>query len=164
MPSDQFFEELRNENEQLQKQLDELEYLIQIKEEELDLLRNESANLSELKSKLQMNLHEFEQMQLHILENKKKAEGAVKREAGLEEELFQSVKVETEYYKIRDELKSTKTALEDIHHQMSEAVVLYKQVADLKSKIAELESNLEIAELDKQFLKEELDEIKNSTS
>jgi chromosome segregation ATPase len=164
MSSDQFFDELKNENDQLQKQLDELEYLIQIKEEELELLRKESENLSELKSKIQMNLYEFEQMQLHILEHQKKAVGAIKRETMLEEELFQNIKIETEYYKIKEDLNSTKTALEDINHQMSEAVLLYKQVADLKSKITELESNLEIAELDKQFLKEEIDEIKNARS
>ena len=82
----------------------------------------------------------------------------------LEEELFQNIKIETEYYKIKEDLNSTKTALEDINNQMSEAILLYKQVADLKSKITELESNLEIAELDKQFLKEEIDEIKNARS
>lgn len=164
MSSSQFFDALKNENDQLQKQLDELEYLIQIKEEELELLRKESQNLSELQSKIQMNLYEFEQMQLHILEHQKKAEGAIKREVMLEEELFQNIKIETEYYKIKEDLNSTKTALEDINNQMSEAILLYKQVADLKSKITELESNLEIAELDKQFLKEEIDEIKNARS
>ena len=71
MSSSQFFDALKNENDQLQKQLDELEYLIQIKEEELELLRKESQNLSELQSKIQMNLYEFEQMQLHILEHQK---------------------------------------------------------------------------------------------
>lgn len=43
---------------------------------------------------------------------------------------------------------------------MAEAVALYKEIENLKSKIAELESNLEIASLDNQFLKEELDKFR----
>jgi predicted nuclease with TOPRIM domain len=74
--------------------------------------------------------------------------------------MFQSIQMEREYYEIRDQFNSTKTALADINNQMAEAVALYKEIKDLKSKIAELESNLEIASLDNQFLKEELDKFR----
>jgi hypothetical protein len=56
---------------------------------------------------------------------------------------------------IRD---SNNIALEDTNDQLNQAVALYKKVKDLQSKVAELESTLEIAQLNNHFLKEELEQ------
>jgi hypothetical protein len=45
--------------------------------------------------------------------------------------------------------------LEDVSEQFAEASALFREVATLKSTIAELESKLEIESLDNQFLREE---------
>ena len=79
----------------------------------------------------------------------------------MEAELMQSFQLEKEYYEIREQYNSTKLALADINNQVAEASALYKEVADLKRKVAELESNLEIASLDNEFLKEELDKFRS---
>ena len=45
--------------------------------------------------------------------------------------------------------------------ELKEAVELYHEISDLQKKNTELESALEIANLDNQFLKEELEELRN---
>ena len=158
-----FINELKIENEELQFQLKDLEYLIQLKEEELADLKKTSQNIIELQSKLDQNLYQFEQMQNFIGNQQQQAEGALRREASMEEEMIDSMKAEKSYYEIREEFKSNKLALNDLNQQMNEAVALYHQITDLKNKITSLQSDLEISNLDNKFLKEELFNYKNQT-
>jgi hypothetical protein len=103
----------------------------------------------------------MEQFQLLVQEERKKNIGAAKRENALEEELIQSITIEKEYYTINEQLKSTLIELEDTNNQLTDAVGLYKKLKDMKKRITELESNLEILQLDNQFLKEELEQLKS---
>lgn len=164
MQNEDFIQELKNENEELQYQLKDLEYLIQLKEEELDDLKKASQQVSSLQSKIDQNLYQFEQMQLFINEEQQKLQGALKREASIEQELIDGIATEKSYYEIKEEFNSTKTALQDINEQMNEAATIYQQLVLMKKKVAELESNLEIANLDNQFLKEELDKLRPNHS
>ncbi len=157
MISDNQIQQLKSENELLQIQLLDVNEMIKVREEELDLLRKTAAHAVLLQSQLDLNLGEFEQMQLHIHKEKRVAESALKREATLEEEVFQSIRMETAFYNMQDEFASTKAALADINNELAQSASLYRQVADLKARIAELESNLEIAALENTFMKEELD-------
>ena len=88
MQNEDFIQELKNENEELQYQLKDLEYLIQLKEEELDDLKKASQQVSSLQSKIDQNLYQFEQMQLFINEEQQKLQGALNREASIEQELI----------------------------------------------------------------------------
>ena len=164
MQNEDFIQELKNENEELQYQLKDLEYLIQLKEEELDDLKKASQQVSSLQSKIDQNLYQFEQMQLFINEEQQKLQGALKREASIEQELIDGIATEKSYYEIKEEFNSTKAALQDINEQMNEAATIYQQLVLMKKKVAELESNLEIANLDNQFLKEELDKLRPNHS
>ncbi len=164
MLREDFIKELKIENEALQFQLKDLEYLIQLKEEELADLKKASENIIELQSKLDQNLYQFEQMQNHIGHQQQQAEGALRREASMEQEMIDSIKIEQSYYEIRDEFNSNKLALNDLNQQMNEAVALYHQITDLKKKITSLQSDVEISNLDNRFLKEELIKYKNQTS
>ncbi len=163
MLREDFINELKIENEELQFQLKDLEYLIQLKEEELADLKKTSQNIIELQSKLDQNLYQFEQMQNFIGNQQQQAEGALRREASMEEEMIDSMKAEKSYYEIREEFKSNKLALNDLNQQMNEVVALYHQITDLKNKITSLQSDLEISNLDNKFLKEELFNYKNQT-
>ena len=91
-------------------------------------------------------------------------QGALKREASIEQELIDGIATEKSYYEIKEEFNSTKAALQDINEQMNEAATIYQQLVLMKKKVAELESNLEIANLDNQFLKEELDKLRPNHS
>src|SRR5437868_12402424 len=99
---------LKSENELLQLQLQDVNYMIRVREEELEILRQKAQQTIELKSRLDTNLYELEQMQNHIGELQQKTEGAKKREAGLEEEMMQSISIEKEFYDIRDQFSSAK--------------------------------------------------------
>lgn len=164
MQHEDYIKNLKQENEDLQFQLKDLEYLIQLKEEELADLKKASQHLAELQSKIDQNLYQFEQMQLHISDEQHKLMGALKREASMEQELIDAIEIEKSYYEIKEEFDSTKTALHDINEQMNEAASIYQQLVTFKKKVAELESNLEIVKLDNQFLKEELSQIKKPNS
>jgi len=162
MQNDNLISLLQKENEQLQFELNDLEYLINLREEELLMLKNKVASITELQSRYDQQLYHMEQMQQFVKEAQQKNIGAVKREIAMEEELIQSIAIEKEYYSLHEQLKSSMIALEDTNNQLSDAVGKNKKVKDMKYKIAALESSLEIAQLDNQFLKEELEEIKTA--
>ncbi len=159
--SEDFYQQLKKENEELHKELVDLNYLIQLREEELAEMKNASKHIAEMHSKINLNLYEFEQMQNFIETEQRKIEGAKRREENLEQEILDSIKIEKSYYEIREEFDSNKIALNDLNNQLKEALNIYKEVTILKSKISELESSLEIALLDNHFLKDDLAE-KNS--
>ncbi len=160
MIPDNLLQQLKSENELLQIQLQDVNEMIQVREEELQILRNTAAHAVLLQSRLDMNLDEFYQLQDHIGNQQQDAEGSAKREASLEEELMQSISMETEFYNIKDQFESTKAALMDVQSEMDTVASLYKQIAGLTTRVAELESSQEIAALENGFLKEELDELK----
>ena len=160
MLSDNLLQHLKSENELLQIQLQDVNDMIRVREEELDILRKTASHAVELQSRLDINLDEFYQMQDHIGDQQDYAEGAAKREASLENELLQSIQMETEFYNIRDELASNKAALSDINNEMDKVPSMYKEIAILKTRVAELESRVEIADLETGFLKEELEKYR----
>ena len=160
MISENFITELKNENQALQLQLQDLEYMIQMREDELVYLKKAADSVAELQSRFDHNLYEFEQMQNRIGDQQQKAEGAARREIALEDELIQTIQTETAYYELRDQFKSSKAAFDDINSQLEDMSLLYRELADLKSKVTELESNLEIVNLDNQFLKEDLEKYR----
>lgn len=162
--SDELLQRLKKENEELQFELKDLQYLIEVKEEELASLQSAAKQISELQSKLDIKLYEIEQIQQHLDDAQQKSAGALQRENALEEELIQNVAIEKSYYEIKDKYTTTKSALEDVYREMDEAGQLYKEVAQLNKRLAELESSLEIALLDNQFLKEELQQYRQKLS
>jgi hypothetical protein len=153
-------DELINNNKRLQSELNDLEYLIYLREEELAILKNTASKVTELQSKLDHNLYEYEQMQNIIAEHQHAALGAKKRELGMEEEMLQSIEAENTYYTIKHEYESAQIMIDDLNAQLNEAVSLYKQIVDLRKNLSEVKSSLEIATLDNQFLREELTLLK----
>ncbi|MEO6668559.1 MAG: hypothetical protein ABIN36_03715 [Ferruginibacter sp.] len=160
MLSDNLLQQLKSENELLQIQLQDVNDMIRVREEELEILRRTAAHAVELQSRLDINLDEFYQMQDHIGNQQDYQEGAARREASLENELLQSIQMETELYNIRDELASSKAALADINNEIEIIPSMYKELAVLKTQVAELVSKLEIADLENGFLKEEVEKFR----
>ncbi len=160
MLSEQLLQQLASENELLQVQLQDLNYMIEAREEELLLLRKAAANGVRLQSKLDANLFEIEQLQSLMEESQQQANSAMRREANMEDEMMMSLQMEKDFYQMKDQFSSTQIALEDVNLQMREAVAMYQEVSDLRKKIVELESQLEIAQIDNTYLKEELEETR----
>ena len=150
---------LQRENALLQVQLNDINEIINIREEELELLRKKAAQTALLQSTLEGNLEQISQMQLLIGEQQQKFAGSVKRELSMENEIMQSIEIEKEFYTIKEKFESSKAALKDLEAELSETAVMYRQLSESNSRIAELESSLEIALMENGFLKEDLNKL-----
>lgn len=164
MSSPQFTEDLKKENQHLLKEIAELNYLLELKEEELNDYKQSNDNISTLKSKLEDQLYAFEQMQQHLDSQQRKTEGLSKREAALEEEIIGSVSMEQSYYELLNELSSVKAALADANDKLEEIPLLYKECSTLKSRIAALESDLGFSLSNQRMLKAALEKCNRSSN
>ncbi len=151
---------LRSENELLQIQLNDVNYMIQVREEELDLLRERAKEAAAMQSKLDNNLNEFDQMQRSIGDVQQKSSGTFERLEEMENELYASVKEQIKYAESLKEFNSLEANLLDTNNELQEAAAVYRKMAEMKTKLASSQSNLEIATMEIESLKAELDEVK----
>ena len=162
MLSEEQIRKLKSENEFLQIQLQDINEMIAIREEELDILRRKAQEAVETGSKLEGAYEELSYMQNVIGKHQQKAEGAERREASMEDEIIESIRMEKEYYEIKKQFTSTNAALSDLNTQLHDAVTIYKQLADANRRIAELESKLDINEEEKDLLNYELAKLRRN--
>ncbi len=160
MVSPDTLKKLMSENEFLQVQLQDVNEMIAIREEELGILREKAKKAVETNSQLESVYEEITYMQNLIGKHQQKAEGAVSREMSMEDEMLESMRLEKEYYNIRDQYQSASTALNDIKIQLGEASLIYKQLHDANKKIAELESKLDISSEENELLQYEIQKLK----
>ncbi len=160
MVSPEVLKKLMSENEFLQLQLQDVNEMIAIREEELGILREKAKKAIEMKSQLESVYEEISYMQNLIGKQQQKAEGAASRELSMEDEMLESMRLEKEYYNIRDQYQSSTTALNDIKLQLGEASLLYKQLHDAHKKIGELESKLDISSEENELLQYEIIKLK----
>ncbi|RYG51097.1 MAG: hypothetical protein EOO01_09220 [Chitinophagaceae bacterium] len=151
---------LISDNELLQVQLADVNEVLAIREEELELLRARSGKMVELQSTLDNNLEEFSYMQHVIGKHQVNAEKASRREAEMEKELLEGIRMEKEYYSIRDKYNSTSTALLDVNQQLSEIPLMNRDLEVANRKISELESRLDILQEEKELLQYEVSKLK----
>lgn len=159
MSNDQV-QELRSENELLRIQLNDLNELISIREEELGILRRKAGKAAEYQSKLENTLLEMDYLQSELGRQLQETAGAGRRATAYEEEILEGIRMEKEFYSIRDKYNSLQAELADLQQEASSIRNLNQQISTLKTRVAELESALELIELDKGFLKEELDALR----
>ena len=151
---------LRSENELLQLQLDDVNMMIQVREEELDLLRVRAREAAAMQSRLDNNLNEFEQMQNSLGNVQQKNSGKELRLEEMENELYESVKEQLRYAETLKDFNSMEANLVDTNNELEEATAVYKKMAAMKIVLAEAQSNYEIAMMEITSLKEELEEAK----
>ena len=152
-------QQLKSENGLLQIQLQDITEMINIREEELDILRKKAAHTVLLQSTLDNNLEEISQMQLMIGEQQQKFAGAEKREAAMENEIVQSLEIEKEFYTIKNKYQSARAAITDLDNELAETSSMYRQLATSIARVAELESSLEMTLLENQYLKGQLEKF-----
>lgn len=151
---------LRSENELLQIQLDDVNQMIQIREEELELLRNRAREAAAMQSQLDQNLTEFEQMQLRLGKCQQKNSGQSERLEALENELYQSIKEQLDAAETVKHFNSMEANLIDTSNELQETAAVYEQLVSIKKTAAAVQSELEIAYMEINSLKEELAEAK----
>lgn len=151
---------LRSENELLRLQLEDVNQMISVREEELELLQLKAQEAKALKSRMDANLLEIEQMQNHLGHCQQTNEGKDELMAQLEEDLYQSVK---EQQKSREQLKefaSVQANLLDTTRELDEAASVYKKLQQAKAQLAAAQSELEMARLEISNLAEQLSEAR----
>ncbi|MEO6489217.1 MAG: hypothetical protein ABIO04_04680 [Ferruginibacter sp.] len=148
-------QQLKSENELLRIQLQDITEMINIRDEEVGILRKKAAYSVLLQSTLEGNLEEITQMQNNIGEQQRLAAGAAKREMAMEEEIIQSIEMEKDFYTIREKYESSKAAVRDLDNELADTSIMYKQLAGSISRVAELESQLELAQLEIEHLKQQ---------
>ena len=153
-------QKLASENEYLQVQLKDLNEFIEVREEELQLLRDKARQGIEMQSRLENTLNEISQLQNFIGQKQMEVEGASRREASMEEEVIQSLEIEKEYYSLKEKLQSSNTALHDTQEELKATTELYKQLSQARAKVAELQSQLEIQVEETELLKYENGKLK----
>ncbi len=159
MLSEDEIQQLKSENELLRLQLQDITEMINIREEEIHILRQKAAFGVELQSTLDGNLEEITQMQQFIGEQQRKVAGAAKREAAMENEIIQSLEMEKEFYTIREKYESAKAAITDLDNELADSTTMYRQLSASISRVAELESSLEMVMLENKNLKEKIDKL-----
>ena len=159
MLSNDEIQQLKSENELLQIQLQDITEMINIREEELTILRKKAAYTVLLQSTLDGNLEEISQMQHFIGNQQQKIAGAAKREVAMENEIIQSLDMEKEFYTIKDKYESARAAITDLDNELAETTSMYRQLAASIARVAMLESSLEIALMENDHLTEKLEKL-----
>jgi len=154
------FEILKSDNELLQLQLEDVNQMIQVREEELNLLRNRAKEAAAMQSQLDQNLDEFEQMQLHLGKCQQKNSGQSGRLEDLENELYQSIKEQLSAAETVKHFERMEANLIDTSNELQDASAVYQQLSTMKKAVAAVNSELEIALMEIDSLKEELAEVK----
>jgi chromosome segregation ATPase len=160
MITEQQIKALKSENELLQIQLDDVNMMIQVREEELELLRIRAMEAAAMQSRLDNNLTEFEQMQNTMGNIQQKNSGSLQRMEELENELYDSIREQLKYGDVLKEFNSMEANLADTSNELQQAVSVYKKMAQINTELAQTRSSLEIAMMEIDSLKEELKEVK----
>lgn len=135
---------LISENHALALQLKEANELLEIKEEELVLLRQLQSKSIELKSLQEIKNDELETLKQKLLEEKHKAAGAQKREREMADELDDTLSIYTKYSDLQREYTHNMLKLEDAISLIEELKSRNLRLEEIAKRVALLESELEL--------------------
>jgi hypothetical protein len=152
---------LTSENEFLQEQLEELNNTVQQNLVDLAKLSNiipESEG--SLRSKIEGNLHEIEQLKIQYQEAEKKIDAANIFTESIELDFVKEIKEGQKNKAIIKELISVNTQIDILQNELDETAIFYKKIQSLKKEIIELKSIVELKSLENEELKLEVLRLK----
>jgi len=155
-------EQVIAENERLQVQLEELNYILLLREQEIAELKARALDGAELRSTLDMQLEELQLMQNRIGKHQQKAAGAEEREFELQQELTQAVKLEQQYADLFQQYTYVNTQLEDVQTELAKVKKRNAMLQQIAVRIGEMESNMENVTMERDELKARLAELERS--
>ena len=159
MLSEAQIQQILAENERMQVQLEELNYILLLREQEITELKARVTDGAELRSTLDMQLEELQLMQNRIGKHQQKAAGAEEREFELQQELTQAVSVQREYKDLFQQYTYINTQLEDIQTELAKVKKRNNMLQQIAVKIGEMESNMENITMERDELKARLAEL-----
>ena len=131
---------LLSENEYLQSQVEELSAIALSYRNEIKLLQEKYETEGELRSIIENNSEENNLLKYQLEKEKQKALNVAKRESAMELELLEGIKIETDYYNIKEKQKSAVAQINDMSEQLNKSLLVYKNLEDANRKISEIHS------------------------
>jgi chromosome segregation ATPase len=131
----------------LQAQLNDLEYLIGMREDELRELRNSTDSLVEMRSQLESSLLDREEIQRKVTEFQQKYHAILSREEAMENELVQYIGQERTVEDWEKKNQSLRAELEIVLDELAEARKEIEELTVFRSQVIELQSKLEMINL-----------------
>ncbi len=128
----------------LQAQLNDLEYLINAREEELQSMRNSNQLIAEMRSQLETNALSQEQLQLLVSEFQQKYNAIRNREEAMENELVDHIENEKNIDDWVKKNKSLQTELDIVLDELEQAKQEIQSLTLFKDQVTELQSKLEM--------------------
>ncbi len=151
---------LISENEFLQLQLEDLNSEIKKRYEEINLLGDVTESTAALRSKIDSNFLEIEQLKYSSQQASEKFLEIEMMNEELGMNLYKEIKERQRGEEALKEMNSLKSNMEIISEELNETAVLYKTVQTLKAELAEVMSTLNLLEIDNKDLKIEIEELK----
>ena len=151
---------LVSENEFLQLQLEDINVILKKKDEEIDMLADDGETAAFLRSKIDSNLIEIEQLKYYVEQASQKSIGLEMLKEELEVDLLMQMKGRQKEQKALQEMGTVKANLEVVTEELNEAAALYKMIQSLKQKLSEANSIASLNEIENRELKIEIAEQK----
>jgi 23S rRNA U2552 (ribose-2'-O)-methylase RlmE/FtsJ len=149
---------LVSENEFLLLQLEDVNLVLKKKDEEIDLLADDGETAAYLRSKIDSNLIEIEQLKYYVHQAGQKSLGLEILNEELEVDLLTQMKGRQKEQQSLKEMGSVKANLEVVTEELNEAASLYKMLQSLKEKLSEANSIASLNEIEICELKIEIAE------
>ena len=155
---------LVSENEYLQDQLEDLSAMALSYRNEIKTLQEKYGIEAELRSIIENDSEEKNLLKYQLDKEKQKAVTVAKREVAMEIELLEGIKIETEYYNIKEQQKSANAQIIDMNEQIRNSLMVYKNLEDANRKISEINSINDILKEENELLLYQLNNKRNSSS
>jgi DNA repair exonuclease SbcCD ATPase subunit len=152
-------QQLLVENEQLHVQLEELNYMLLQREQQISILKENAAEDAELRSMIDMQMDELHLMQNRIGKHQQQAAGAEEREFELQQELTAFARLQQQYNELFQQYTYASTQLEDIQAELARIKKRNNMLQQIAVRIGELESNMENITQERDELKAKLAEV-----
>ena len=152
MLSPEQIQQLIAENESLQVQLLETNYILEIKEQEIAELKKIASAAIEMRSIMDTQLDELQLMQNRIGKQQQQAEGAEDRELELQQELTEAIKLQHQYNDLFQQYTYLNTQLADVQEELAAVKKKNKMLQQIAVQVGELESTLENLTLERDDL------------
>ena len=149
---------LVSENEFLQLQLEDINLVLKRKDEEIDMLADEGETAAYLRSKIDSNLIEIEQLKYYVDQASQKSLGLEMLNEELELDLLSQMRGRQKEQQSLKEMDSVKANFEVVTEELNEAAALYKMLQALKEKLSEAKSIASLKEIENLELKKEVKE------
>ena len=156
MLSEEQIKKLISANESLKVQLDDVNRTLSARQEEINFLNTELKDSTALRSTLECQMGEIESMRNRLGEKQQAVTGAAEREYELHQELTELAQLKKQYNDLLQDYAYLRSQFKDTRAQLTAVNERNFNLQQNTGRIAELESRLEMALIERSDLKEKV--------